>query len=187
MESEYITTIIEKQTTRVQVQAAGPGCFVYQWFEGWRDGMQPAPDLQEADPRRVVEVLDDLKRQGFTVWMQFNETVGFALRGKITRIDFQQIGTRVRVEKYPYGWTLGTPPISSELKPEGFTIDQALQWFERPWIVRTWPGGARAWFGKLTPVRTRLEIQRRRDKLSERFAMGALPAGEYQIDLAFDM
>jgi len=182
-----MTTVIDKKTTRVQAQAAGSGCFVYQWFEGWRMGLQPASDLQEYDPRRVIDVLDDLKRQGFTVWMQFNGDVGFALRGKITRIDFYQVGNRVRVDKYPYGWSLSTPPITSELKPEGFEIEQALQWFERPWVVRTWPGGARAWFGKLIPVRTRSEIQRRRDKLGERFSMGGLKAGEYQVDLAFDM
>lgn len=184
---EEIKTTIEKKTTRVQVEKAGPGCFIYQWYEGWRDGLQPAPDRRDADYWPIFEVMNELEGLGFAVWMRRPGDVGFALRGKITRIDFYQVGNRVRVDKYPYGWTLSTPPISSELKPEGFEIEQALQWFEHPWIVRTWPGGARAWFGKLIPVRTRTEIQRRRDKLSERFSMGGLKAGEYQIDLAFDM
>lgn len=186
--AQYSTfTQIENTTTRVQVQAAGPGSIIAQWSEGWRDGLQPAPDMQEYDERPVYEVVKDLDRLGFAVWTQFNGAVGFGLRGKITRIDLIQTGNRVRVNKYPYGWTLGTPPISSELKPEGFTIEAAVALLGRGWTIRTWPGGARAWFGRPKPIRTRHEIQRMRDKLSERFANGALQPGCYQIDLAFEM
>ncbi len=199
MDNHNYTSIINERTTKAQIQIVDKsnGCQVSQWYEGWTT-QQPSPDRSEMDSRFAGVVLREYKNAGFTTWYSREFGVGYALRGRVTRVDLIQVGEHVRVDKFPYGWTLSTPPISSDLKPDGFTLDQALDWFSgnRAWTVRTWPGGARAWLGPLIPVRTKVEIIHERSKLQRwlhdqlsagNFEPGKYLPGEYQVDLAFDM
>lgn len=54
-----------------------------------------------------------------------------------------------------------------EAKPADFDIDAALAWCkENDYETVTWPGGARAWHGKRSPVRTVWQIWQKRETLT---------------------
>jgi hypothetical protein len=147
--------------TRVDVYQQENGCLLKYWEDGWQEGDPPfKTELKRGEI--VWSVLKELQKRGFTC-CQHCTTEGRALRGEITRIDFTILEHGVRVNKYPHGWTAFTKPLSSELKPGNFDVENALRWCEENgWTVYRWPkisdafpAGARAWKGKPEPVRDR--------------------------------
>jgi hypothetical protein len=114
-----------------------------------------------------------------------DQTHGRALRGKITRIDFEIKPDRVHVKKYPFGWTAKTRPIKQyEITPEEYQAD--LKWLkDHGWSMREWPGGSRAFKGDPLPVRTGSTIAYMRRQVERHFASGQLDPRR-QFDLAFD-
>lgn len=103
-----------------------------------------------------------------------------------TRIDLYQNPGGLFVLKFSDGWTASTPAYDRHLTPD-WTIDAAARWLEENgWTVRRWPGGARAWLGRLLPIRTRAQIARKREQLLR----SGPPDPAIQIhtlDLAFDL
>ncbi len=113
------------------------------------------------------------------------------------RIDFTALGDgRVIVVKLWHdSENRQDIPVSRDTKPDGFSLDEALEWCRNNgYVVRTWPGGARAWKGELRVIRTAHEIMRLRRKLEAEWqaAFGRNP-GRWSdldtllsLDLAYD-
>ena len=83
-----------------------------------------------------------------------------------------------------------------DIKPQGFDIKTALQWCEEHgFVVRRWGASqARAWRGKITPVRTRSQIQRMARARSRFLSGGRRPAwlpddvdDVQSLDMAYDL
>jgi hypothetical protein len=174
-----------KSITRVDLVSEGEWVKISQWFDGWKPGDPPAE--QTSEKANIYQILASYEGQGFTVEM-CDATHGRALRGEITRIDFQKIAGRWTIKKYPYGWTATTRPISEETKPAEWDAEkEAFSWLEKNhWIVRTWPGGARAFKGEPMPIRDRLSIVRLRSRLEKEFQQGHFDNLK-NYDLAFDL
>lgn len=106
---------------------------------------------------------------------------------KITRIDLRKNPQGVFVEKYAEGWHASSRPAKDYLNTE-MDLDEMVAWLkEQGWTVHCWPGGARAWWGHVLPVRTRWAIRYLRDFYSHR--KDALPKGVqlHAVDLAYDL
>ena len=175
----------KKHIARVDLESEGEWVRISQWFEGWKLGDQPAE--QNSEKSNIYQILASYEDQGFTVEM-CDSNHGRALRGEITRIDFQKTAGRWTVKKYPYGWTATTRPISEETKPAEWDAEkEAFSWLEKNhWIVRTWPCGARAFKGEPMPIRDRLSIVRMRNRLEKEFQQGRFDNLK-NYDLAFDL
>ena len=104
------------------------------------------------------------------------------------RIDFlaSAAGTIVqKFERQPWRDRL----ISSEIKPQGFNLEAALEWCtNNGYTVRVGTWGARAWKGQPWVIRTRYQIKRRREQAERAaFSSQADPhTTSLQIDFALD-
>lgn len=177
---------MSKPITRIDLEASGEYVRFSMWEAGWHQGDKA--NITDAKVGSLFYELTELEKQGFTVEM-CDATHGRALRGKITRIDFVQPNGRWVVNKYPYGWTAKTRPLTSETKDETFDLESALTWCEtHGWTVRRWPGGARAFLGEPMPVRDANTIKRMRRQVDQ--AMAGLVMGQnaerLHYDLAYD-
>lgn len=107
-------------------------------------------------------------------------------RPEITRIDFFVVPGGVIVNKLGPGFYGKLVVLEGGLKDE-FNLENALKWCRsRGWVVRTWPGGARAWKNGLEPVRTKAEIIRLRDDLRTN-PRPELEGRGYALELAYDL
>jgi hypothetical protein len=112
----------------------------------------------------------------------------------ITRVDMFTRPQGVCVYKYPDGWKAGSTNMGDydfHVNTDTSLADM-IAWFkERGWVVREWPGGARAFRkGAVFPVRTRgmiLEMRRRLTQDLYNYA-GKHPLGEIgHYDLTLDL
>jgi len=166
--------------TRIDLERVGStGIIVRSWFQGWRQPDAGTPDMEDyIESGSIPALLAEYERQGFTVEMA-HASVGRALRGEITRIDFIHNDSDWIIKKFPFGWTAKTRPLLSETKPADFDMESALAWCEsRGWTVYRWDGGARAWKGAPKPVRDRASILAMRRKALESHV-------HYTMDFAF--
>jgi hypothetical protein len=109
----------------------------------------------------------------------------------ITRVDMHQRPNGVAVSQFGDGWTAGTPADDFHINATT-RLDDMVEWFKsRGWIVREWPGGARAFRkGAVFPIRTRGMILEMRRRLSQDLYNygGKHPLGEIgHYDLALDL
>src|SRR5687767_1212139 len=112
-----------------------------------------APDMFDYLPDvRLLDVLKVLEKAGFAIRIHDHGSTATALKDQPTRIDFLKEGDNWTCKKFPAGWTASTAPIETKPMTEQQVLE-AIQWCEeKGWIVRHFPGGARAWKGKLLPV-----------------------------------
>lgn len=76
--------------------------------------------------------------------------------------------------------------ISHQTKGTDFDLGAALAWCEKNrWVVRRWPGGARAFKNGLYPIRTAGAIKKLRDQLKAH-PDSSLNGTLYAIDLRYD-
>ena len=122
----------------------------------------------------------------------------------ITRIDLHETTKGIIVKKYPDGWTASTQ-VPQTMNTEK-TLDEMIAWLsEHGWKVYRWQevpemgisAGARAFFGKPLPVRTKYEIVYRRSQLQAKLEkylgrpdpytgqIKKLPIDLVALDLAF--
>ncbi len=101
----------------------------------------------------------------------------------ITRLDFVQLPQGARVNKILEDHVRKvTIVVGSGVVP---SLDDALRWCENTgWTVRRWPGGARAWWGGLRPVRSAGQIKQKREELM-RYPVPGLQVNA--LDLAYDL
>lgn len=88
--------------------------------------------------------------------------------GKITRIDLFNTQYGPAKKCWRAGWMPGDKPRLSDAGPltEGWDIETAAARLEAEgWVVRRWPGGARAWRIKPRPVRTGNYADKFRDRM----------------------
>ena len=113
------------------------------------------------------------------------------------RIDMFETRQGVTVVKFAPGWTASTPAASQEIN-RNTSLDEMIAWFEAHsdvWRMRAWPGGgkgnrgARAWFLKEQPVRSRDGILYYRQLFSDprqKYRTAADPRPVSQIDFAYE-
>jgi hypothetical protein len=144
-----------------------------------------APDMFDYLPDlRLLDVLKVLEQAGFAVRIYDHGSTAVALKDQPTRIDFLKEGDNWLCKKYAAGWTASTPPIETKQMTEQ-QIAEAIQWCkDRNWIVREFPGGARAWKGKLLPVRDRAAILSMARKIKQ--SNLSRPDNRRLFDFAFD-
>ena len=86
------------------------------------------------------------------------------------RIDFTTLADgRVIILKLRRDMTNPTAPrdipTAHDIKMVGFDLDVALDWCaQHGYVIRRWPGGARAWQGTAWIIRTRHQIQLMRNR-----------------------
>ena len=104
----------------------------------------------------------------------------------------ESLGSCIRVFKFASRYDPASPHIQPRMLPESVTdnhelsLDQMVAWLEGSgWKVRRWPGGARAWKYEVSPVRSRAQIIKKRERL-ERSTPPELVGKLYTLDLAFD-
>jgi hypothetical protein len=108
----------------------------------------------------------------------------------ITRIDLWETPDGLLVLKFQNGWSASSRAIERHVNPK-WTLDSAISWLEdNNWTVRRWgvPGraGARGWYGKMLPVRTRAEIAAKRARMEQNRHLN--PGLQIHcLDFAFDM
>jgi len=101
----------------------------------------------------------------------------------ITRLDFVELPQGALVNKILEDHVHGVSVVvATTIVP---SLENALQWCESSeWTVRRWPGGARAWWGGLRPVRSAEQIKRKREELL-RHPISGLQVNA--LDLAYDL
>lgn len=113
---------------------------------------------------------------------------------KPDRIDFLLVNGKIIVQKLRRDIATDPAhprdiPVSHELKPASFNLEQALDWCKaNGYTVRQWPGGARAWHGSPWPIRTRAQIHRKRtqaEKQGNRTG-GSKNGSLLSLDFAYD-
>lgn len=112
---------------------------------------------------------------------------------RITRIDlWERPNGSVYIEKYPEGWTASTYAVARTENSE-LTLDEIVAWLqEHGWRVRRWTGGrsgkrgARAWLGRILPVRSRWMIQYAREYYTRNRDLIPAELPLKNIDFAFD-
>lgn len=106
----------------------------------------------------------------------------------IHRVDFIQLpdGT-VRVSKINHDENRQQDfVVSVEIKP--VDLSASREWLTaHGYIVRQWPGGMRAWFGRLWPIRTRSEIIAMRSRATKSAERGTSAVDAATVDFAYDM
>ena len=111
------------------------------------------------------------------------------------RIDFTKLGDgRTIVQKLRRDTETepGRPrdiPTSTEIKPAGFALVDALTWCrDNGYTVRQWTDGARAWHGKPWPIRTRAQIRRKRAQAEKQVNRtgGSENGSLLSLDFAYD-
>lgn len=161
-------------------QVAKDYILVDQFFKGWKEG-QAADTVGTIEGKRLDEVATALHEQGFSVRILPSGKKAIALRGQITRVDFFCNDGTWTVEKFPFGWTAGTPALTSEQKGQDFDLDAALKWLkDHGWKTIQWPRGARAFKGEMLPIRDRDTILAMR-----RNANIQRDAAKFHFDLAY--
>lgn len=106
---------------------------------------------------------------------------------EITRMDFVVTPGGVIVNKLGTGLYGKLVVVKAETKPQSFELETALDWCRsQGWVVRTWPGGARAWKHGLEPVRNSAEIIRLRQELITN-PRPELNGRGNSLDLAYDL
>lgn len=136
------------------------------WFDGYKATDEDAGHwyFEAGTMFQLCKALDD---RGYTVHVDRDGQRARALSGQVTRIDIITVGQRWVVSKYPYGWTATTGPLSSDTKPAGFDVGQAVDWLNsHGWIVYQWDyegrKGFRAFRHKPEPVNDTATIVRLR-------------------------
>jgi hypothetical protein len=104
------------------------------------------------------------------------------------RIDFAVATSGVVVTKL---WLIEGRNVAlhgAQTKPADFDLDGALAWCEaNGYTVRRWQGGARAWRDdEPRPIRTRLQIWRRRARAEQLALHGDPAACALSCDFAYD-
>lgn len=144
----------EPDVTQYVFEVCGNDLRVAKYLKGHQH-----PDMFDYLPGTpLMKVLKVLEEAGYAIRIH-RDGKAQAIKDKVTRIDFLQDHKGGWVcKKYPQGWTASTPPIST--KPmTAEQVAEAIQWCkDHKWIVREFPGGARAWRDKLQPVRDRAAI-----------------------------
>lgn len=177
----------EKPITRIDLESINPHLTrVKQWREGWVEGGNTAPDIDQTVQVSIYMLLPQYEKQGFTCNMRDRDH-GQALRGKTTRIDLIQMPDGWHYRKWPYGWEPKTRPMSEEIKSAD-EVAQILAWCEaHGWTVRRWPGGARAFLGQPKPVRDRAGILAVRRQAEQEFQRREnIGTNKIFYDFAFD-
>jgi len=109
----------------------------------------------------------------------------------ITRIDFAITSRVVAVIKFTDGdYLRGDTVVSREIHPQPFDVEAAISWCERHgYIVRRYPGGARAFYQELFPIRDTYAIRVIRARLERTPHPELGPLGGYtrSIDLRYDL
>jgi hypothetical protein len=170
----------QKQITRIDLEAVGNDGHlvrVSQWREGWQEG--DAPEVSElVDGKSIMFHMMDYEKQGYTCEMA-SVKLGRALRGKTTRIDFIQKEDGWHIQKFPYGWTAKTRPLTDVIKTAEET-EAAIVWCEQNrWTVyRINESKARAWRGEPQPVHDAKTIMRMR-------ANAKAEGRDFFVDFAF--
>lgn len=107
------------------------------------------------------------------------------------RVDFSVCDAGVVITKFWKQDGRDVPdPKGANIKPLGFNLDGAIAWLEaHGYTVRRWPNGARAWKGTPWPIRTRGQIQRKREQVEKAVMAGRLDGGFNwtSLDFALDM
>ena len=174
-----------KNITRIDLEQDGEhGVLVKEWYEGWQEGDKENAFRYEAGAV-IHRLLMSIEDQGYTCEM-CDHYHGRALRGQITRIDFElKAADQIIVKKYPYGWTAKTKPLQQytcDVKASG----NPVQWCkDHGWTVREWPGGARAFRGEPLPVRTGSTIAYMRRDVDKHLSSGHTDQRR-QFNLAYD-
>lgn len=103
----------------------------------------------------------------------------------ITRLDFTKLpDDRVLVNKIFEDHQRRQAVVVNTVM-SSLTLDELVSWCESTgWTVRRWPGGARAWWGGLRPVRTAGAIKNKRAELMHRPIPGLQV---HALDLAYDL
>lgn len=106
-------------------------------------------------------------------------------RTKVTRIDFTVAGDIVVVNKIDDQTVAGRAIVINSCQYLLSSMEEMLSWCEaNSFVVRRYfPLGARAWFGRVRPVRTAGQIQRKRSELT-RYPVEGLQI--HTVDLAYD-
>ncbi len=104
------------------------------------------------------------------------------------RIEFAIATRGVIVTKF---WAIDgrhVAPGGAQVEPTTFDLDAALDWCARHgYTVRRWTDGARAWRGdRILPVRSRMEIRRRRLQAERRAMRGDSDGARLSLDFAFE-
>jgi hypothetical protein len=176
----------EQTITRVDLEQNGEhGVLVKEWYGTWAEESREDAFHYEAKAT-VFRLLSALEAQGFTCEM-CDQLHGRALKGQITRIDFERkAGDQIVVKKFPYGWTAKTRPLqTTTCNLQAFGGDP-VQWCkDHGWTVREWPGGARAFRGKELPVRDGSTIAHLRRQVQKHIASGQIDSRR-AFDLAYD-
>jgi len=110
---------------------------------------------------------------------------------QVTRIDLFELSGdyagQTRVNKYAK-WQDGFDHLVERKITETMTFEEMVTWLETyGWVVFRWPGGARAFRPKPYPIRTRSQIIRLRERLTERKRRGDPRLADIslcQLDLA---
>jgi len=102
----------------------------------------------------------------------------------VTRIDFTTVGDQIVVNKIDDQTTDHSIIVENSQKSAS-SLEDMLTWCEgNGWTVRRFaPLGARAWKGGLRPVRTAIQIKRKRDELTLHLVEGL---NVVALDLAYD-
>jgi len=169
--------------TRIDLEQQGDHILVEYFKKGWVQG-ESSPLLYGFEVDTLISrLLFQYQQSGFSVWMADNAH-GRALRGNPTRIDFIQHNGEMHVKKFPYGWTAKTPAMTDKVLSDPEIAD-AIKWCEdHHWTVYRWPGGARAWWGKVLPIRDASDIRHMR-RIIEGNRLSGHPDERVNYNLAF--
>lgn len=174
---------ITKDTTRIDIETAGAGAFVYLWDGKWEQGSESHKSYY-IETRNIPTVLKEAEDAGFTCEM-CDASHGRALRGEVTRADILQEGDQWVYRTFPRGWTAKTRPLKNKL----ISADEAakiIAWCkEHSWKVREFPGGVRAWKYEVMPVRDSSTIRYLRRQIDEAIRRGHSDERR-NFDLAYD-
>jgi len=126
-------------TTRIDLERQGDHVLAQLWKKGWIEG-QWTDQCQYLVDTRIEAVSHQCELAGFTIEMM-DGFHGRALRGEITRIDILHIETGWKIDKYPFGWTAKTRPISSRVTDKAEAARAIACLRENGWTIRNWPNG----------------------------------------------
>jgi len=110
----------------------------------------------------------------------------------ITRVDMIETVGGVMVTKFEDGWTMTHNFVERYLN-RNMSLEEMVSWFagKHQWTVRTWPKGARAFYGKPQPIRTKNQIIRLRKRLQQEVMLnqGVHPVygDTYNFELLYDL
>lgn len=103
------------------------------------------------------------------------------------RVDMFKVNSGVRVMKWAADWIPGVPAVVNYVNVE-IPMQDMVDYLrsQDDWIVRTFPGGARAWYKNIRPIRTRSQIIRKRERVTRNKCL--YPGIQlHALDFALDM